>query len=446
MKELFNDFDKVSLPEWLTKIEQDLKGKPLSVLHSTPEPDLEIKAYSHADQLLEEHPDFDSHRTINKAANTWGIRKEISPDKHDNQIVLNALNEGITSLGISYLDAKSFEKLTKDVQFKYIDSDISFTSVEQAINAEIPKESKLNFDILALNAASGAQKFDMTDFLDFFKAKTANNNIWVSGDIYGNAGSSSSQELGYSIAHLNEYFHALKGEGVNLIEVLDKITISLSVGEDYFVNIAKFRAIHVLIKSLLKGYGIENESFSPTIFAKTSVRYLAKNDKNNNPLRQTSQAMSAVIGGCNQLTITVPEFGTPTEITRFERIAKNIQLILKEEAYLGLVVDPSGGSYYIESLTEQIINKAWTYFLAIEKVGGFESALKTNHIQNEILANRNRLISDLNANSRTFLGVNKHPNSMENWIELTVPNQPDSTDFIPVSPFYLENYFIKKQH
>ena len=315
--------------------------------------------------------------------------------------------------------------------------------MDDAISIKAHSSTVLNFDIIALNAQLGQMSSSWADYLKFYQSHPANKTIWISGSLYGGAGSSTIQELAFTLAHLNEYVDFLTKEGVTLSEINSKIVIELSINEDYFVNIAQFRVIQDLVRLVFKGYDPTYQVISPIIYAKTNLRYLAKNDKNNNPIRQTTQAMSAVIGGCDLLTVDYGDFGSEIEVARFRRIAKNIQLILKEEAYLDKVVDPSGGAYYIESLTDQLLQKAWKLFLDTEAMGGLLEGLKSGFVQSAIDTNKNHLINELISGKKTYLGVNKHPNNMEKWIDLTPDTSAKTSEFSPLEPFYLESYFSK---
>ena len=220
--------------------------------------------------------------------------------------------------------------------------------------------------------------------------------------------------------------------------------IELTVNDNYFVNIAKFRVIHALVRHVFLQYDSAHNYTPVLIFAKTNIRHLAVNDQNNNVLRETTQAMSAVIGGCDVLTVSHLEIGSAQERARTRRIAKNIQLILKEEAYLNRVVDPSHGAYFIEDLSQQLIEKSWHLFCETENAGGLILELMANKIQTQINDNKKQLIADLMNQSKTFLGINKHPNSMEKWVDIS-PITPTTVpiDFEPLRPFYLENQYIK---
>ena len=442
MNNIFDEFESTNYSDWIKKIEIDLKGKPFDVLASNPEPDLEIVAYHHSDNAPEENGNTTS-RNLSRSNNNWKIRQHFEGKTTQNKNLLAALNDGVNAIGISIDTTTDYTSLTKGILFDHIHSDIAFSELETAIAFKSEPQSILNFDVIGLNALEGKSTISLENHYEFFQRHPENKSIWVSGTMYGSAGASTVQELACTIAHLNEYIQFLSDQGVTLKEINEKITLELSVNENYFVNIAKFRVIRDLVAMVFKGHQANFEASTPSIFAKTNIRHLAKNDKNNNALRETTQAMSAVIGGCDVLTVDYGRFGTETEVRRFERIAKNIQLVLKEEAYLDKVVDPSGGSYYIESITNQLLNKSWQLFLEIENNGGLLESLKDNTIQNRIIENKNKLVADLLSNKRTFLGVNKHPNGMEEWIEPINNSSEALTDFTPLTPFYLENHFSK---
>lgn len=442
MGKLETEFEKPTFEAWVAKIQQDLKGQPLSVLTSHPEPDLEITAFHHEAT----RPQLNERETIRnfaKKSNDWKIREEFKGKLATNSSILTALNDGIEAIGVAINSSTNYQNLVNEVQFEYIDSDLQFKTLNDAISIKAHSSTVLNFDFLSLNAQLGQMSSTWADYLKFYQSYPTNKTIWISGSLYGGAGSSTIQELGFTLAHLNEYVDFLTKEGVTLAEINSKIVIELSVNEDYFVNIAKFRVIQDLVRLVFKGYDPAYQVLSPIIYAKTNLRYLAKNDKHNNPIRQTTQAMAAVIGGCDVLTVDYGDFGSEIEVARFRRIAKNIQLILKEEAYLDKVVDPSGGAYYIESLTDQLLQKAWKLFLDTEALGGVVEGLKSGFVQSAIDSNKNHLISELLSGHKTYLGVNKHPNNMEKWIDLNPETSAKTCEFSPLEPFYLENYFSK---
>lgn len=444
MKDLFNEFDAISESRWIEKIKADLKGKPLEVLASKPEPDLNIVAYHHRDSSTA-GLETSYARNLTRSQNNWAMRQIFTNESGANTTILKALNEGADAIGIVLNEEGiALEKLTEGIGFEYINSDITFSTKEKALKSSVHGSTHLNFDIICQAAVTGSFNHSLADFHAFYSQHPNNKTIWISGSLYGRAGASTVQELGMTLAHLNEYIQFLVDNGEDLQTINSKIALELSVNENYFVNLAKFRVIRALIPLLMSGYDQNYKPAPITLYAKTNCRHLAKNDKNNNPLRQTTQAMSAVIGGCDVLTIDYGQYGSAQEIERFKRIAKNIQLILKEEAYLDNVMDPAGGAYYIESLSTQILEKSWQLFLEIEENGGLIESLKKGIIQQKIDTNKAALIQDLNGGKRTFLGVNKYPNGTESWVESKpAPVESSTHVFETLSAFYLENYYSK---
>ncbi|MEO9532127.1 MAG: methylmalonyl-CoA mutase family protein [Crocinitomicaceae bacterium] len=430
MEKLFENFNKVNFEDWKNQIIKDLKGKPIEVLNSNPEMDIEIKAFHHN----EEKSNFVS--AVKKSNNDWVIRKEFSTESNDE--LLEDLNQGINGISVT---AAQFKALTKDVLFEHIDTDITIDELDKT---ELPSSARLNFDIIGKAAKQGRSLKDLSEFSSFFKQYQNNSTIWVNGNLYGDAGATSIQELAFTAAHLNEYVNALVNEGVAIEDINKKINICLSITNNYFVNIAKMRVIRTLVNAIFKAYDSNYTTAPIHLVAKTSVRYQALNDANSNLLRQTTQAMSAVIGGCDALTINPLITGDKVQNDLNHRMAKNIQLILKEESYLDKVVDPSDGSYYLSDLSQQILTKSWDLFNEIEKAGGFLESLKNEHIQSKIADSRAYLIEQMNHQKATFLGVNKFQSSLENWTKAMVDKTQDGPDFKNIRPFKLEQYFQNK--
>jgi methylmalonyl-CoA mutase len=427
MEKLFDNFNKVSFEDWKAQITKDLKGKPIDVLNSNPEMDIEIKAFHHQ----EEESNFTS--AVSKTNNDWIIRKEYSSENNDD--LLKDLNEGVNGISVK---AENFESIMKDVLLEHIQADVR---IDQNSNVHYPENLALNFDVIEKAALAGNAISDLSEFNAFYKQYPSNKTIWVNGNTYGDAGATSIQELAFSLAHLNEYVQSLVNEGVSLSEINSKIIICISVTNNYFVNIAKMRVLRSLVNGLFKGYDANYLAQPIQLIAKTSVRYQANNDSNSNLLRQTTQAMSAVIGGCDTLTVS-PFLSEDKEQNALnQRMAKNIQLILKEESYLDKVIDPSNGSYYIAALCNQILGKSWKLFKSLEKDGGFLESLKKESIQSSIAESRKYLIEQMNSEKATFLGVNKFQSSLEKWTKTILDKKEDGKDFKNIQSFRLEQYF-----
>ncbi|MCC7453686.1 MAG: hypothetical protein IT222_05935, partial [Crocinitomix sp.] len=271
MGKLENEFEEPTFEAWVAKIQQDLKGQPLSVLTSHPEPDLEIVAYHH-EATRPKLNEQEVIRNFTKKSNDWKIREEFKGKLATNSTILTALNDGIEAIGIAINSSTNYQNLVNEVQFEYINSDLQFSSLDDAISVKAHPSTVLNFDIIALNSQLGQMSSSWADYLKFYQSHPNNKTVWISGSLYGGAGSSTIQELAFTLAHLNEYVDFLTKEGVTLAEINSKIVIELSVNEDYFVNIAKFRVIQDLVRLVFKGYDPSYQVISPIIYAKTNLR------------------------------------------------------------------------------------------------------------------------------------------------------------------------------
>jgi methylmalonyl-CoA mutase len=322
-------------------------------------------------------------------------------------------------------------------------TDIQFKRDFEGDIARLNATAKLNFDLIAQEIEDGSWFSTKEIFIDYFKKTKSFSNLWISGNVYGDAGATTIQELAFTLTHLNEYVDMLVNSGESLATMNKNLNIELSVTENYFVNIAKMRVIRTLVRGLFEAYDAKHTHLPITLYAKTAQRHLAINDSNSNLLRQTTQAMSAVLGGCDVLTVQTLKTGDAVQDAIHERMAKNIQLVLKEEAYLDKVVDPSAGSYYLESLSNQLLISAWDKFKEIERLGGFGDCIQNNFIQNQIEENKAYLIEQLNTKKATFLGVNKHPSALETWKNLEPAEIPKTKTFKAIVPFRLESHYTQ---
>ncbi len=434
MEKLFQEFESVTYDQWLEKIEKDLKGKSIDILHSQPESGIDLKAFHHPDEktYVEISGNLDPEKV------DWSVRQEFH-SAPSNKEILQALNDGVDHLGLTYETAHEFEKLTTEVQFEYIGTDIRFENLKAAKELQIAQRIHLNFDIVGLNLKSGEWDHSMDDFFEFFNEQKNHRTIWISANDYGAAGASSIQELAFSLAHLNEYIHHLIENEISLAEINDKLTIHISVNNNFFLNIAKLRAIRELVKLVFSAYDSDYSVRPIALFAKTSKRHLCQNDHHNNLLRQTAQCAAAALGGGQIITVDcLPNSGNT-------RLSKNIQLILKEESFLNKVLDPASGAYAIENLTNQLIEQSWSLFQKIEQDGGLIGWIKEAKLQQLIEGHKKTLIEQMLDGSSTLLGVNKHQNKSETWVEnSSQPSNPEPT-FPALKDFILEEQYSPKE-
>jgi methylmalonyl-CoA mutase len=236
----------------------------------------------------------------------------------------------------------------------------------------------------------------------------------VNATYFKNSGSNIVQELAFAMAYGNEYLSRLSEKGISVDDIAPNIKFHFAVGSSYFMEIAKIRAARFLWAKLVNAYGPSKAEITRThIHTVTADWNKTVYDPYVNMLRTTTESMSAIIGGTNSLTVKAfnANFETPTEFS--ERIARNQQLILKEESYFDKIVDPAAGSYYVENLTDSLIEEAWKLFLEIDEMGGFVEAFKKGKIQQQINKAADERNQALATRKDVLIGSNQYPNFAE---------------------------------
>lgn len=237
---------------------------------------------------------------------------------------------------------------------------------------------------------------------------------------YKNKGASPVQELAFGLQHAVFYLDQLTELGLSAKEALDKLEFRMAVGNSYFIEIAKGRAFRYLLKKVLQAYDLESEVH---ITGVGSSYMLSDKDVHTNLLRTSTQAMSAVLGGYN--SIFVPAFNALEETTSFsKRMARNIQLILKEEAKFNKIIDSGSGSYYLESLTEMFCHKAWELFIYIEEIG-WEEWINHGLLKEALEKSRQQRLEAFKTAGRKMVGVNANQNPIGKDIQAQ-----EGTDFL----------------
>ena len=408
-KSLFQDFKPVSSKAWKQKIQVDLKGADYNdtLIWKTAE-GIDVKPFYHSD-------DFEKLPNVSKTkARDWKISQSIEVIKASkaNQEAKNALKNGaehitfyIKNEGISLKDllidiAKpvhcNFEKLSHSVN-------------DEIVQLKNKKQLTFNIDIIGNLGKTGNWHHNLKEDHNLFESVVkSTNQIFVDLSHYQNAGANVTQELGYALAHVNEYLNHLECNNHNGEEI--EVVFKVSIGSNYFFEIAKIRALRQLWYSLADAY---NYNPNCKILATPSKRNKTIYDYNVNMLRTTTECMSAILGGAD-IIYNLPYnqlFQNPTAFG--ERISRNQLLILKKESYFDAVNNPSDGSYYIESLTTQLAAKALELFKEIEKNSGFLTQLKEGTIQRKIKESALKEQEAFNKGELILLGTNKHPNKDE---------------------------------
>ncbi len=441
-EKLFDQFPPVSTEEWKEKVVTDLKGADFDkkLVWKTNEGfnvnpmyrEEDIADLKTTNSLPGEFPYVRGTRTDN----SWLVRQDITVKcvKEANAKALDILNKGVNSIGF-YLEA---DQISPD-NIATLLQDIELEKVELNFNVCVKHALELVKTLAAFFSARGvAEKVNGSVNFDPFKrilkrgkdfsnyAETATKIIEaaaampnfrvlaVDGVMLNNAGSFIAQELGFSLAWGNEWIASLTDAGLTVDEVANRIKFNFGISSNYFMELAKFRAARMLWAQIVKQYNPTCDcACKMKAHAQTSEFNQTIYDAHVNLLRSQTETMSAALAGVDSITVT--PFDKPyKESDDFsERIARNQQLLLKEESHLDKIVDPGAGSYYVEKLTVAIAEQAWKIFLKTEEKGGFYEALKQGFVQEQVNASSATHHVNVARRKESLLGTNQFPNFNE---------------------------------
>lgn len=443
-EKLFSDFPSVSTQEWMDKITADLKGADYEkkLVWKTNE-GFKVKPFYRQEDLeglktTEGLPgQFPYIRGNKKDDNTWFIRQDITVEDpaEANAKALDILNKGVDSLGFkvkaSQLNIEYIRTLLKDICCECVELNFRTCQRHTQQLAELldtyfkekgydPEKlyGSVNFDPVSKMLQKGkdtspiiSQAKGLVETLAGYPHFQC---IAVNSVMLNNSGAYIYQELGYALAWGNEYLNRLVEAGVPVDLAAKKIRFNFGISSNYFMEIAKFRAARMLWADIVKAYNPACDcACKMTAHAETSSFNLTLFDAHVNLLRTQTETMSAAIAGVNSITVTPFDktYETPNEFS--ERIARNQQLLLKEESHMNRIVDPAGGSYYIENLTVAIAQQAWNLFLQVEDEGGMVKAVQAGSIQATINASNKARHEAVSKRKEILLGTNQYPNFNE---------------------------------
>ncbi len=443
-EKLFTEFAAPTTQEWLDKIQVDLKGADFNkkLVWRTNEGFNVQPFYRREDVLKLKTPDalpgeFPFVRGNKKNDNSWYVRQNIIADNaaEANAKALDILDKGVDSLGFRFhgdkVNAEFVETLLDGIRCDIVE--VSFRTCQRHVleladilTAYFEKKGYdkekivggIGFDPIEKMVVGGK---DTTPLLataprlvEKLKDYPHMRCIMVHSEALNNSGAYIVQELGYALAWGNEYLHQLVEAGVDVDLAARSIKFHMGISENYFMEIAKFRAARLLWAEIVKQYEPKCDcSCKMIVNAATTSYNKTMFDSYVNLLRTQTEAMSAALGGVHSIVVTPfnAVYEKPTEFS--ERIARNQQLLLKEESHFDKVVDPSAGSYYIEELTHSLADVAWRQFLKIEEEGGFLAAVKAGTVQDDINATNDKRHADAAKRKEFILGTNQFPNFTE---------------------------------
>lgn len=433
---LFNDFNPISSKQWKQKIQFELDGADYNetMIWNSPE-DIQVKPFYHRDE-------FTKAASVKTHASNFQICQNIFVHDIEKSIkrAIDTIERGAESLRFTIQNENTdIQKLLKNLPLenKIVYFNLSFLSIDfvkllNAISVQKKAVFYCNLDPIGQLARDG-NWFTTSDKNNFETLEKISNVakdlslLSVDLGLYQNAGANITQQIAYSLAHANEYLNRLPS-------ITKPIVFQVSVGTNYFFEIAKLRALRMLFKLIAAEYDSNLECHllvTPTKRNKTIYDY------NVNMLRTTTECMSAILGGADAVA-NLPYDALYHKDNEFgDRIARNQLLVLKHESYFDKVDNPADGSYYIESLTMQLAEKSLTLFKDIEANGGFLKLLNDGTIKKKIQESATKEQELFDSKKEILLGTNKYPNKedrMKHDLELFpfVKIKPRKTLITPI--------------
>ena len=444
-KNLFQEFPPISTKQWKEKIIRDQKGADYNkkLVWKTGE-GFDAQPFYRSEDLstlpeLNSYPgDFPFTRGNKTNTNNWLVRQDIQVEnvQSANEKALEIRLKGVDSIGF-HLGSMPLSLDLVDALLNNIRADV----MELNFSTDFPLELVQIIEQLAkkynrdLEKIKGSVEFDPIGQFCLSKAFQENFNnqikqldetvkaasllkyfhsITVDGTVFQNSGSGIVSQLAFTLAKGAGYLTYLTGKGFEIDKIAQKMRFHFSVGSNYFMEIAKFRAARYLWSKIVNAYGL-GDADNAAMFIHCSNTHYNKTlyDPYVNMLRTTTETMSSVLGGVDSMAV-LPFNAVFEGTTVFsERVARNQQLVLKGESYFDKVADPAAGSYYIENLTNCIIHEAWKLFLEVQEKGGFLEAFKQGFVLQKIKDEASAKDMEIAQRKRSLLGTNQFPNIKE---------------------------------
>jgi methylmalonyl-CoA mutase len=446
---LFSGFTPVSKEEWKAKAIEDLKGADFhQKLVWKTDDGFPVYPFYTREDLTAIEPIIAEEQLITSAPRHW---EQYTIINADDAIAANRQAQALVKCGATgvlftfsdegeadlprLLEGLNLEELS--ISFSSPQPSVAFLSEYMGYleEREIDLQSISGFyecDVLEQWITTGeepdfetvANLLKMAEGVPNFKTLVVRSGAFV------NAGSTTAQELAFTLNKLTDYLDKLTELGLSKEVLTRNLLVHLVIGGDYFLEIAKFRAMRLLLNKILELYG--NAVQRIPVLASNALWSKSFYDPNVNLLRNTTESMAAVLGGCDALLVQPHDsaFAQPSPFS--QRIAMNISNLLREEAYLDKVADPAAGCYYIESLTANLIHQSLSLFKEVEGLGGFMEAFRLDNIQQKVVQAREKKEREIALRKRVYVGTNKYPNPHEKAVLPVVATQPEEKQEFPL--------------
>jgi len=460
-KVLFSEFPPISTAQWEEVIAKDLKGADYErrLIKKTID-GIKVKPYYRSENLndlghlLQSKPGEFPFVRGSKNDNNWLIRQDIKVTNFTqaNAKALECIEKGAESIGFivkgnqsisssdifALINGFPFEKVEINFSAGKLTKDLIIALGDYLKQNAISNEKvrgSISYDPLGCLTISGhfcdddvceGMAFSKEIYELAAKLCPSLDLLTVHANYFKNSGSSSVQELAFALSAANEYIAYAKNLNISISEIASKIRYNLAVGPEYFMEIAKIRAARYLWAKIVEAY-----DSSATKAAKMKIHSITEEynqtiyDPYVNMLRSTTEAMSAILGGTDSLAVLPFNIQFDDANPFSERIARNQQIVLKKESYLDKVADPSAGSYFIENLTNSIVEEAWALFLQVEEKGGYFKAFEQGFIQKQISETAEKRNANLANRRDILLGTNQYANTNEKAKDIvkTIPKK-----------------------
>lgn len=428
---LFSSFKEYSLDDWKSFIINDLKGRKYeSLISQTPE-GISIDPVYHG-YPKEIKNFFNPAQLRNEAlpARNWvnNCTIAVTQEKEANLAALEALNNGADGLIFEISGPVDLELLLNDIQLIYCT--ISFKTKEANFKLISEYVDYLNSKQYDLELIAGNYFFDALEMRDAGVYQLENSIIddivrcieltkpiphfkclYISGLLYHNSGANNLNEVSLLLSKSAEYFDKLTEAGLAIEAIANSLVFGIAFGSNFFLEIAKAKVLRINIQKLFQAYSLTNDISNLKLVGFTSDRTKSALDFNVNLLRNTTEAMSAILSGCNELFVAPHDNALVAESrSTFKRIALNISNLLKEEVHLDKVVDPTMGSYYLEALIANLEEKSWDTFLMLEQKGSYSSLFNEEYVKEIIKHDDQQSANAVMSRKNVFIGANMFQN------------------------------------
>ncbi|NDK54667.1 methylmalonyl-CoA mutase subunit beta [Pontibacter fetidus] len=437
-QKLFSEFTPATATDWEERARKDLRDTPLEQLTWHTYEGIDIKPY-YTRQDLDQLPatrqkpgNYPFTRGTRTAANTWLNIQEIKVEGNGKPAIdkaADALTRGADGIHFILPQPELFDIVYLLSKIDLNKHTVSYTLPNKLDHFPNRLYGKLGANNVSPQKLCGFIKYEpmtakgeltrdenkaIVELLELTKDSPEFYGITINGTNFSSIGATTVQEIAYTLSAAVAYIHRLTNAGQTVEDVLRNMQFHMAAGTNYFFEIAKLRALRLLWATIVEAYSADKALAGKLrIHSSTSGWYQTTLDPYVNMLRVTTEAMSAVMAGTDSLTVSPFDSTFKASDEFSERIARNVSIILREEAYLDKAIDPAAGSYYLESLTDQLATKAWELFKEVESKGGFEAAYESGFILGSITEVSRQKFRDIAKGSMILVGTNKYPNPKE---------------------------------